>query len=52
MPLVADVYDTVLQDRCKVQLSLDMVYMQHWFILSQYRAQCTEFISTGVLISP
>lgn len=36
MPLVADVYDSVLQDRRKVQLSLELVYMQHGFILSKY----------------
>lgn len=38
MPLVAEVYYSVLQDRFKAQLSLELVYMQHGFIISKYRA--------------
>lgn len=37
MPLVADVYNSVLQDRCEIQLSLELVYMQHGLIISKYR---------------
>jgi len=47
MPLVADVYDSVLQDGCKVQLSLELVYMQHGFIISKYRAHVRKSIPPG-----